>query len=155
MGGGPPLWADMVLECTLLRTMWKWTIRFYGFSLIVSVRCFRLSKWNRPGPRQNGPPLSLLRQTRRCLWSLMEILWKLGGDLAINAAHFANANRFLIIRISLTRHCANGRIFCYRIISSVTVQCPVFNKFSFERSWNGFESLFAVSYFKWHGQCRF
>lgn len=31
-------WADMVLECTLLRTIWKWTIRFYGFSLIVSVR---------------------------------------------------------------------------------------------------------------------
>lgn len=101
-------------------------LRFF-VDRISPMSCFRLSKWNRPGPRQNGPPLSLLRQTRRCLWSLMKIVWKLEGDLAINATHFANANRFLIIRISLTRHCANRRIFCYRIIWSVTsaVSCLI------------------------------
>lgn len=95
-------------------------LRFF-VDRISPIGCyFRLSKWNRLGPRQNDPPLSLLRQTRRCLWSLMEILWKLERDLAINAAHFANANRFLIIRVSLTRHSANRRIFCYRIIWPVT-----------------------------------
>lgn len=105
-------------------------LRFF-VDRISPMSCFRLSKWNRPGPRQNGPPLSLLRQTRRCLWSLIEIVWKLEGDLAINATHFANANRFLIIRISLTRHCANRRIF---LLSHhlICYKCSVLsNKFSF------------------------